>query len=70
MHRALDHIVEDEALGEVRLLVGAEAIGREESTVRRMIDGEGPLAIVEAEHVLRGDRVGPAGLDRTLGHDP
>ena len=61
--RAFDDVVHHQAVGEMHLLVRAEAVGREVSVVRGAIDREGAAAVVEADDVFLVDIVGGAGFD-------
>ena len=45
------------------MLMGAQAVGREILVVGRTVDRERPALVIEADHVLRLDRVCVAGLD-------
>src|SRR5262245_56173098 len=52
VHRALDDVIDDEALAEERRLVGAEPVRGIVVVGGPAIDREGAAAMVEADHVL------------------
>ena len=61
--RALDDAVDDKAIGEIGVFVGAEAVGGVVKVAFEAVDGEGTAAVVEADYVLFYDVFGGADLD-------
>ena len=61
--RALDDVVHHQPVGEMDLLVGAEAVGGEELAVRGVVDREGSALVVEAGDVFLVDVLGRAGAN-------
>src|SRR5262249_26998378 len=65
--RTFDDVVEHQPVGEMGVFVGADALGGEILVAGRAIDGIFAPLMVEADHVLRLDLAGVAGLDPLLG---
>src|SRR6185312_3709088 len=67
VHRALDHVVHDQAVAEQRLLVRAVPVGGVVAVAGRAVDRVRPPGVVEGDYVLGVDVAGLAGGD-PLGH--
>src|SRR6056297_154610 len=62
-----DRVVHHQTVGQMHLLVCAEPVGAPDPAVEVAVDGEGPLAVVETDHVLLLDPVQRADID-PVGH--